>query len=470
MHKKAINNYFDLNLNFKNNLFLLLILSTIVRIPFIFNNYGHEEDSWGIVVAVWQSIETGIYEPSRLPGHPVAEAMYLIAPYAGPFFYNTVSLMFSIVAIGYFAAILNKLKLRNPIVIAYAFSFTPVVFISSTYTIDYMISLAFILASFYYLLNNKHIVSALLLGLAIGSRITHGIFLLPFAYYIFRKENKSITLKYTLISLMIGLACFIPVIQQYGLSFFMYYDQFPYPNLPKLMYKASIGVWGVPGVLYLGVVVSYIIINRKKVIQLYSENKITTKICIGIILLFIISYLRLPQKSGYMIPAVPFILILISIYGTNKLIRIAPFIMLTSAFLLGINLSDSNRGSDHSNWAIKHSIKNQEVFFDLLQGPALNDYSKRKNKEAYCNQILNKAGILKDSTLIIAGWYYNQLLVQKRESGANTKSKFVFYISEDSLIKSYNNNYKIFYLQEQAVYNNLYSGITTTEKYASELK
>jgi hypothetical protein len=66
-------NFFDRKYLPFITLFLIVLLS---RIPFLYAGYGIEEDSWGIALAAFHTHLSGIYEPSRLPGHPVQELVY----------------------------------------------------------------------------------------------------------------------------------------------------------------------------------------------------------------------------------------------------------------------------------------------------------------------------------------------------------------------------------------------------------
>ena len=50
--------------------FILFIVVFISRLPFLSAGYGVEEDSWGIALAAAHTALTGVYEPSRFPGHP----------------------------------------------------------------------------------------------------------------------------------------------------------------------------------------------------------------------------------------------------------------------------------------------------------------------------------------------------------------------------------------------------------------
>src|SRR5688572_26485736 len=206
-----------------------------------------------MVLAAQSTVENGRYEVSRLPGHPLQEFIYLLNPYGSYFYYNLLAAVFSTIAVIFFALILKKLDIRGYIPGALALAFTPVFYTSSTYTIDYTWSLAFILASFYFLLCKKLIASGILLGMAVGCRITSGAMLIPFSILLFdglriRKENLEAVLKMALPAILTSGLLFIPILNRYGPGFFMYYDQFDYPPLTKVFYKDTIGVFGLVGI------------------------------------------------------------------------------------------------------------------------------------------------------------------------------------------------------------------------------
>ena len=171
-------------MNFFGNKYLpfisLFLIVFISRLPFLNAGYGIEEDSWGIAIAAFHTKISGIYEPSRFPGHPVQELIYSTLWGAGPRVFNGLCVLFSAIGVLFFSLILKHFQFRHYFLAALAFAFVPVYFISSTYTIDFVWTEAFVLVSFYYLLKNKFIVSGIFLGLAIGCRITSGAMLFPF--------------------------------------------------------------------------------------------------------------------------------------------------------------------------------------------------------------------------------------------------------------------------------------------------
>ena len=167
-------------------LFLIVFIS---RIPFIFAGYGIEEDSWGIALATFHTNLSGIYEPSRLPGHPVQELIYSALWGYSPVLFNGLSAFFSAIASLFFALILKQLNFKHFFISALSFAFVPVFFISSTYTIDFVWTEAFVLISLFLILKDKVILCGIFLGLAIGCRITSGAMLLPFMIIVWEQNN-----------------------------------------------------------------------------------------------------------------------------------------------------------------------------------------------------------------------------------------------------------------------------------------
>src|ERR1051325_1953 len=236
----------------KIQLLLLFCIVLLSRLPFLFAGYGTEEDSWGIVRAVMRTTELGSYEPSRLPIYPVAESIYLLFPHGNYFAYNFVSALFSAIAVLFFALSLRVLGSKRCLLLSYTLAFIPVFYISSTYTIDYCISLAFVMMSFYALLKDSAGLCGLLLGLATGCRVTSLVFLLPFSILFYYRTKSFLHYPRLLLSaLFFSAISYIPVILKFGGSFFTYYDQFGYPPLPKVVYKASVGVFGALGLIAL---------------------------------------------------------------------------------------------------------------------------------------------------------------------------------------------------------------------------
>lgn len=114
-----------------------------MRLPFINAGYGREEDAWAQALNARQIWETGQYEVSRLPGHPLYELLLagLWPIEHSPWLFNLICVVASSLSVVYFYKICKKLNLLNVLALSIAFSFIPAFFIAGTYTIDYNIGL-----------------------------------------------------------------------------------------------------------------------------------------------------------------------------------------------------------------------------------------------------------------------------------------------------------------------------------------
>ncbi|MBA3705709.1 MAG: hypothetical protein H0W84_07345 [Bacteroidetes bacterium] len=455
--------------------FILLFLVTFIsRIPFLSAGYGVEEDSWGIALAAFHTHISGIYEPSRFPGHPVQELIYSALWGTGPFVFNILSAFFSAIGVLFFALILKHLQFKHFFIASLAFAFIPVYYISSTYTIDFAWTEAFILISFYYLLKNKLIHTGIFLGLAIGCRITSGAMLLPFMLIIWQQQNlKQNFIQFLKISIpvtLIVLLAFLPLIQQFGYAFLIYYDQFPYPPITKVFYKMTLGVFGFIGTIAIIIAIVTVLINRKKLepgeLYGFTLNKKIIIACFTAIALYVISYFRLPQKSGYMIVILPFMILLLGHYLNSRNFKLLCIAFILSSFCCSINLTDKLRGAEHSKYARSFTVSGQEIFFDPFSGPIFSDHSKRKQKMNYTKEVISKADTITSKTVIIAGWWYNEIMVEMINRDKNAMVVFEPYIDEKIINKYHSNGYQIFYLPEQNVYNDQMYQMQITDYFA----
>lgn len=448
-------------------LFILALLVLITRLPFLHAGYGVEEDSWGIAVAAYHTHLYGVMEASRLPGHPVNELVYSLFWGYGPWLFNLFSALCSVVCFVVFYLTLKKLEVNNKLWASLALVFTPVVYINSTCTIDYLWALLFSLAAFYALIHRNLFLSAVFLGLAVGCRINSAILYIPFLSWLYFVNNKKLPLvdffKFSLVFGLMSIVCFIPVIAVYGSSFFSYSDQFPYPSIAKVVYKASIGVVGLPAVLML----ILLLVTGLRKAQILKIKPAVNYFCLSLFILQLWSYLMLPQKSAYLMLLVPFGILWLAELLPSKGFVFFCFSLIFSSFFMSVNLTDSLRGARYSGLAIKKTISGQEVFFDPLTGPVLNDYTKRLNKLDYTRKVIEKANAIKYPAIIICGWWFNQLLVEQMDKPNQGMVKYAFYLSP-KMLENYNlRGYQIYYLSEQDVYNDLFYQFNRTKDSAN---
>jgi hypothetical protein len=462
--------------------FFLCLFVFLSRIPFLWAGYGSEEDAWLLPLTAKNIAVNGIYEMSRAPGHPLQELIYSLMWNASPFAYNLLGAIASVVAVIFFALSLRNLNVKHYLFASFAFAFTPVVFISSTYTIDYMFAMAFVMGSFYCITSplpplrgergvRGEVMGALLLGIAIGFRLTSAAMLIPFCIWLFpttKGGHKKIYVFCTT-TIIIGFLAYLPVLKTYGLSFFTYSDQFPYPNIPKVLYKMTFGVFGAIGIIAIIFFKINILLRKFSKKEKLLPSRVHQKVCwvsVTAIIIYLISYFRLPQKSGYIIPMVPFIILLFGYSLSSRAFKIFCVSIILSSFVFSINLTDPFRGSSHSALSFTFTLAGQEIFIDPLTGPVFADYTKRLNKIAFTEQVYQRTMRENRKIVLICGWWYNELLVRNWNSQQNRNVLPVFYIDKPTMEKYNSEGYEIYYLPEQNLYNDQFSQMDCTDSFS----
>lgn len=148
------------------------LFSFYIRIVLCFPGYGVEEDSWGTALAVRNMRATGVYEASRLPGHPVQELVLVFVGQPSAWLYNALSAMMGAWSVVAFFLALKRFHQAHAGALALVFSLVPVSWLAGTYTIDYAWGMAFVMSSVWVLSYKRYAAAGILLGLAAGCRIT----------------------------------------------------------------------------------------------------------------------------------------------------------------------------------------------------------------------------------------------------------------------------------------------------------
>ncbi len=444
--------------NSNREFLIVAVIIFLSRLPFITTGYGSEEDAWGLALTADRIAASGNYEVSRLPGHPFQEIIYALLHNSSFIVWNLLTVIISTAGIYALMRTLCFLKVGSITGIAIAIAFIPVIYINSFCVMDYTWALSGILGSFYFLCRRNYIASGVLLGLAIGCRITAGAMLLPFIIYMFLSEKNIPVRQMFALSASVAVTaalCFLPVYLEYGPGFFMYYEHFPIPAFAKNLYKGTLGVAGTTG---LAAICIAWIFSLKNIIRIVADrthpyHPLIIMSCISIAL-YVFAFIRLPLKSAFMIPALPFIMIVPATVLSKKSMNVFAVAMIASSFFLGVNLADPNRGSVPSALSFTTNINNQPVSFDFLKGPVIADHEKQKTLIAYSDHVIEEVSKMENPSVVIAGWYLNFIECRKEHSN-NSKASYVYYIDADSMNYYLKNRYSLYYLPLQDQFNDV---------------
>ncbi|MFM7014765.1 MAG: hypothetical protein ACKOX3_00410 [Bacteroidota bacterium] len=444
---------------------LLTFVIALTRLPFLFFGFGSEEDAWALPLVAERIAKTGVYEVSRLPGHPFQELIYTCIWNTGPVMYNLVTLLISSIGIYFFIKLLQEFKLAWKWA-TLSLAFTPIFYINCTNNMDYVWACSFIILSLYFLIKNNFLISGLFLATAIGCRITSGAAVIPMLLFLFLTNRVNFiknSVKLGTIILLFTLFIFIPVFKEYGFSFFTYYEHFPIPSFAKNFYKGSFGAFGIIG--YLSVFV--LVVNG--LIEFYRKPSLSKSpifiLAMAGIILFKIVFISLPLKSAFIIPILPYLFLLTAFLSEEKLQKYTALSLIISCFLFGINLSDPLRGSKESFASYTFTISNQKVAFDIFSGIFTADITKRINRTSFAEKTIQQSQKTTKLTYVIAGWYLSDILVLQKGK-ENKLVSYGYYTDEQTLDSLKQKNIQIKYLPQQEELNDLRFKHSFTKLYA----
>lgn len=449
-------------------LILLGILVFASRWFFLDAGYGSEEDAWGYAINALAMDSTHSYQYSRLPGHPVPEYVYFFLPQRHSFAFNLCTALLSTIAMVLFYLICKKYKL-NATAGALMLAFTPIFYIQSTNAMDYNWSLCFLLASFYFAGRRKIFLVAIMLALATGCRITAILFILPLCFYLYKADKKwNHIWQLLFLAPLFSALCYLPLILKYQYHFLTYVNQFGYPSVLKTIYKSSFGVWGTLGFIVVGIAfvfaVQHIISNHQN-----RKYKPVLYCSYFTIIIYTLLFFYEPHKSAYLIPVIPFVFIVILIALQDKLwpvLIIASLVI--SCFFAGINLAEPNRSALPGKFALTRKVNNLRICFDPFSGNVIDDYAKRIQRIKYAENVIEKVQQLQGRNALICGYWVNMISILSIGQ-LNEQITLLHYADEQELIKLKNEKVSLYFLPEQAIYNDLCYKKKFTGKLAQNL-
>jgi hypothetical protein len=149
------------------------------RAPLLAGGFGSDDDAWRNAVAALHSHLAGRYVPSRVPGFPVYEGLLFLLVPLGSLATNALSVLAQGTATCFLWRIGRRLDLPASGWIAAAFALAPSVWVQTSQTVDYALTLALVLAAYDQLLGARWKTAGILLALAAGSRATTGLLIAP---------------------------------------------------------------------------------------------------------------------------------------------------------------------------------------------------------------------------------------------------------------------------------------------------
>jgi hypothetical protein len=405
----------------------LLVVALFSRLPFIFAGAGSDADAWRILLSGHSLATTGIYCASRLPGYPIPEIVasffWIFHTGAGGYWVvNLFTAMVSTLAVYFFYKILAACfpdRVNVNLGASLALAFTPVFYIASTTTMDYVWAITGVLGAIYCALNNERAASAVLLALATGCRITSGLFLLPLILFLLPK-NRKVIIQYIGIYTAIALLPFAPLWTQLGFGF-LKYEAGGYPVISVVLGRAFIRVWGIAGSF--GLLLALMLVIKENGWKVFAKSGLFQRqkdvICFSglSIFIYVLLFIKIPLDAGYLIPVIPFTILILTVFIKRKSIYFVLGLFVLSSFVL--------------------DMQEQKI---VIQGSIFSDHTKRKNEMEFAKEVLLSKSHDRTPELIICKAHLPIISVMKLKSNIfiPPEKQFIYEISGD-VVKNYYN-------------------------------
>ena len=381
----------------------------LARIPFLFTGYGADSDAWRLAWCGREIARTGLYQSSRAPGNPVPEIAAAALAGAPPWALTGLSALLGAAAVVLFGVLLRRLECRSWLVAALALAFTPVVAIHSADAMDYVWALAFLLAAWLAALDRRPGLAGVLVGVATGCRITSLTMLVPLSIVLAAGANRAGRGRELATLWAAGLAtaaaAFAPVFAREGLSFLHGYEH-GYPPLLYVAKNLTVDVWGVVGCVALAWGVGLVLLRRGRPpadpalpggtggVMLAAAVAVAMEVAL---------FFRVPHEAGYLIPAVPFTLLLFA-----RALRRREFVMLCAGVVLSsfvIKVSEPGKIDSvppGSFGVVRVSLRGHPLQVDMLRGPLVTDRLRREAGLRYAGQVRAAARRVQGPSVIAA--------------------------------------------------------------------
>jgi hypothetical protein len=418
----------------------------LARLPWLAVGYGADPDGYRVVAVARRIAQGGPYEASRLPGYPAFEYLTALTAWGPAWTTNGVTALFSAAAYLLFTLILRCFAVQRPALVAAGFAMTPVIYINSVSTMDYVPALACMLAALFALLRDRPGLAGLCLGLAVGFRITSGALVLPCCLWLWRRAPARAAARQSLLlcgaTLLVAVTCYLPVWRRYGPGFFS-----SYPPWEVVAARALPLVWGTVGVAALAaaVLAQPLVGPRLRLALAGARARDGVLFALLTIALYLVAFLRLPDEAGYLVPVVPFVLLALSLVQPPWLVQVLAVALICSPFIA----------------LDRHGIG--------LRGPILEDHAVRESQQRATEEILAAVDRLPGRAVIVAGWVLPRLELALGADARGTH-RFVYLVEgREDFAQYVAAGYRIYFLPGVDLYESQSHDLELAELGAQEL-
>jgi hypothetical protein len=355
--------------------FVLAALFLLPAIPLSFLGFGSDNDSYGELDAGKLTWAGGTPTMSRHPGYWLHEfIVYLLNNLGGSLLTNICTVIISLLILYRFWVIASILEIQWRFPLALCLAWNPWYLIASTSTIDYLWAVLFIVFCIEAFLTDKSILSGIFGGVATGFRlgsiftISGALLFSLFKKFSFRGARKPL-IAVSLASFL-GLIFYIPSWITVGENLTFLQGHLGSDalwtlkmHIGRVLYK-PLYLFGIIADLLL---LCHLFINWKRIRGVINDHRDFVKASIGAVIGTSLLYAKYPIEESYLLPAVPFLLILIGI-STNGSHRWLPWSLViasVSFWFVSFPLATPNHPGQASSATIGMRIETGVLVADI---------------------------------------------------------------------------------------------------------
>lgn len=326
---------------------LFLAGAAALYAPWLFLGYGADSDIWSLLHAGRVLLTEGTYVGSRNPGYLIPEVgLGLLDLLGGSVLSNAGTLVMGLVAVGSFLTITDRLAIPHRFLLATGLVLHPVFWTNATSSMDHVWALGFLLSGWLALLDRRWLLAGLLLGCAVGSRLTLVIAVAAvLGYAVLTDAARRDAVRAGLVAGVLGAACYLPPAAYAGWTMAFLQpgglggpELWTWPmRLGRWGYK-SLYLWGLPTAALLAGFVAYGLRKRP------HPRTALLSLCAFVVVAYEALFLRFPLDVGYLLPIVPFVLIALGLVLARHRPWLTAFVVLLGLYnVVTINVARPDR-------------------------------------------------------------------------------------------------------------------------------
>ncbi len=348
---------------FKNTDHKIFLLALCIYLPFIFLGYGSDYDSHNVVWAGKNFAETLDYVPSRVPGFFIYESITFFFNWiGGSILTNLASVGMSLLILKHFMRFSKENQVPHYRLLTLILMVQPYYLVNSTCTMDYLFAFGFAFLGLMKFRERKFFAAGVLMALGIGSRLTTGLVVAVFYLWVFftKKADRGKIILGGVITACLTVLFYVPSLDFAEWNFAYVSPSVgtevfwtPMLRIGRWVYK-TIYFWSPPVILVLAWGGIRLVAKREKWTQLPDRSVLVASA--AMILVIQAFYMYIPTEPAYMIPTIPFWLILMGVaFSDKKKVLIVMLVLVVLSNFVSFNVARPDKvnqatGAQYGLW------------------------------------------------------------------------------------------------------------------------